>query len=182
MIVNSSDFAASRMLLPSEWVVRWVPRIALGGRVLDLAAGSGRHTQLLVESGLDVCAVDKNVSALAELTSFDAVSVLEYDLEQGEWPFAGGEFAGIVVTNYLHRPLFPHLLASLAEEGVLIYETFAVGNEVYGKPGNPDFLLQPGELLKAFGERLRILGYEEKVINLPKPAKVQRICGVLTAK
>ncbi len=182
MIVNIADYAVSRMLPPSEWVVRWVPRIALGGRVLDLAAGSGRHTQLLVESGLDVCAVDKNVSALAELTSFDAVSVLEYDLEQGGWPFEEGEFAGIVVTNYLHRPLFPHLLASLAEEGVLIYETFAAGNEVYGKPGNPDFLLQPGELLKAFGERLRILGYEEKVINLPKPAKVQRICGVLTAK
>ncbi|TCV90767.1 tellurite resistance protein TehB [Sulfurirhabdus autotrophica] len=170
------------MLPPSEWVVRWVPQIAPGSRVLDLAAGSGRHTLFLAEAGLEVCAVDKDISALTELNGLDAVSVLEYDLEQGVWSFEPGEFAGIVVTNYLHRPLFPNLLEALAEEGVLIYETFAVGNEVYGKPSNPDFLLQPGELLQVFGDRLRILGFEEKIVNLPKPAKVQRICGVLTAK
>lgn len=167
---------------PSEWVVRWISQITPGGRVLDLAAGSGRHSLLLAESGFVVNAVDRDVSALAELDTLQTVTVLKSDLEQGSWPFKPGEFAGIVVTNYLYRPLFPHLLDALVDGGVLIYETFAAGNEVYGKPSNPDFLLQPGELLEIMDGRLRILGYEEVCVTEPKPAKMQRICGVLSAK
>ena len=174
--------ATAGLLSPSKWVVRWISQITSGGRVLDLAAGSGRHTLLLAESGFIVNAVDRDVSALAALDKLQTVSVLKSDLEQESWPFKPGEFAGVVVTNYLHRPLFPHLLDSLADGGVLIYETFAAGNEVYGKPSNPDFLLQPGELLKIMGGRLHILGFEEVCVTVPKPAKVQRICGVLSAK
>lgn len=181
-MLKMSVCSTSDLRPPSEWVVKWISRITPGGRVLDLAAGSGRHTLLLAESGFVVNAVDRDVSALAELETRQTVSVLKSDLEQGSWPFKPGEFAGVVVTNYLHRPLFPHLLNALADGGVLIYETFAAGNEVYGKPSNPDFLLQPGELLDVFGGRLRILGYEEVCLNVPKPAKVQRICGIFSAK
>ena len=100
------------------------------------------------------------------------------DLEGGPWPFEGQRFAGIVVANYLHRPLFPRLLESLGPGGVLIYETFAVGNERYGRPSNPDFLLRPGELLDVVRGRLRVLAYEDLTVSEPKPACMQRICAV----
>jgi hypothetical protein len=105
---------------------------------------------------------------------------MQYDLEApgAAWPFAPGRFAGIVVTNYLHRPLLPQLAAALAPNGVLVYETFALGNEAFGKPSNPAFLLQPGELLAfAAGAGLRVIAYEDGVVNEPKPAMVQRLCA-----
>jgi SAM-dependent methyltransferase len=156
---------------PSAWVVRWAPQVT-HGPVLDVACGSGRHAKLFRDRGLEVHAVDR------EPVNLDNVSFVKADLENGSpWPFADGRFGAIVVTNYLHRPLFPHLLAALDAGGVLIYETFMLGNERFGRPSNPKFLLRPGELREAFGS-LEILGFDEGEMSAPKPAMVQRICAV----
>jgi len=163
---------------PSEWVKRWAGFIATGGEVLDLACGSGRHSRYLASAGYRVSAVDREAQPLAELTGVPGVTVQVADLERAPWPLEGRRFAGIVVANYLYRPLFPHLLEALAEDGALIYETFALGNERFGKPSNPDFLLRPGELLEVVRGKLRVLGYEDLQVSLPRPAMVQRICAV----
>ena len=105
------------------------------------------------------------------------VSLLKADLEGAPWPYAGRSFAAVVVANYLHRPLFPNLIEALEPGGILIYETFALGNERFGKPSNPDFLLKPGELLDAVRGNLRVLGYEDVYLETPKPAMVQRLCA-----
>jgi len=166
-------------LAASAWVAKWAFMIPHGGRVLDLAAGSGRHTKLLAESGYCVEAVDRDISGLAECAVLPAVNIHEHDLELGVWPYAKGHFSGIVVTNYLHRPLFPSLINALAPGGVLIYETFAKGNEVYGRPANPDFLLRPGELLDVVRGQLRVIAFEDIYTSEPKAAMVQRICAML---
>ena len=154
---------------PSEWVVRWAPRVERGP-VLDVAAGGGRHAKLFRDAGFEVVALDRQAVPL------QGIRVVKADLEDGSpWPLEGQRFGGIVVTNYLYRPLFPKLAESLEEGGVLIYETFMQGNERFGRPSNPDFLLQPGELLKAFSS-LQVLGFEEGPVERPKPAMVQRIC------
>jgi SAM-dependent methyltransferase len=153
---------------PSPWVARWAPLIARGP-VLDVASGSGRHSKLLVEHGLEVTAVDRDAR------SIPGARFVRADLEDGSpWPFAGQRFGGIVVTNYLHRPLLPVLAQSLAEQGVLIYETFMVGNEKFGKPSNPNFLLRPGELLQAFAQ-LAVVAFEQ---GQTEKAVVQRICVI----
>ena len=103
------------------------------------------------------------------------------DIEAAAWPYAGRTFGAIVVTNYLHRPLFPHLLAALAPGGVLIYETFALGNERYGRPANPDFLLKPGELLDVVRGVCRVVAYEDVAVEQPRPAMVQRLCALRAA-
>lgn len=123
-------------------------------------------------------AVDRDSAALARLANVHNIATLCADLEAGAWPYAGRTFGAVVVTNYLHRPLFPYLLDALAPGGVLLYETFAAGNERYGRPSNPDFLLQPGELLERVRGRLRVLAYEDLTVDLPKPAVVQRLCAV----
>jgi SAM-dependent methyltransferase len=156
---------------PSDWVARWAGIIP-PGEVLDLAAGGGRHSLLLASLGHPVEAVDRDVSALQSMAD---ITAREADLENGPWPYSGQRFAGIVVANYLHRPLFPLLLDALVPRGVLIYETFMAGNERYGRPSNPDFLLRPNELLSAFGA-LEVLGFEQGDVIAPKPAMVQRIC------
>jgi SAM-dependent methyltransferase len=163
----------------SPWVARWVSLIRQG-RALDLACGSGRHARLLASLGHAVTALDRDAQALAAAEGQGIVTV-QHDLEApgADWPFAPGSLAGIVVTNYLHRPLFGHLAAALAPDGVLIYETFARGNEAFGKPSNPDFLLMPGELLGLAAEGgLRVVAYEDGVVAQPKPARVQRLCAV----
>ena len=162
---------------PSEWVARWAHIINPEGEVLDLACGSGRHSRLLVSLGLRVCAVDRDPQALGMLSGIARVTARLADLENGPWPLEGRKFDGVVVTNYLHRPLFPRILDALAPAGVLIYETFAAGNERFGKPTNPDFLLQPGELLEVTNGRLRVIAYEDVEVPVPKPACVQRICA-----
>ena len=155
---------------PSEWVVRWAPLVKRGP-VLDVASGSGRHARLFVEKKLPVVAVDR------EPQSIPGVKFVQADLENGSpWPFVGQRFGAIVVTNYLHRPLFESIADSLAEGGMLIYETFMVGNERFGRPSNPDFLLKPGELREAFAS-LELLGFEEGEVARPKPAVTQRICA-----
>lgn len=162
---------------PSPWVCRFAPLIAPGGLVLDLACGGGRHARYLASLGLRVEAVDRDARALAGLSGISGVTTRVADLEGGAWPYGADQFAAVVVTHYLHRPLMPQLLAALAPAGVLIYETFAVGNERYGRPTNPDFLLRPGELLEAVRGRLRVIAFEDLYVDAPKPAQVQRICA-----
>jgi SAM-dependent methyltransferase len=163
---------------PSAWVCRFAPLILNGGRVLDLACGSGRHARYLAQLGLQVEAVDRDADALGRLAALAGVTARVADLENGPWPFAGCQFDAIIVANYLHRPLFPQLLAALAVGGVLVYETFAVGNARYGRPSNPDFLLKPGELLELARGRLRVVAYEDGYVEAPKPAMTQRLCAV----
>ena len=162
---------------PSEWVARWAHRIAPYGAVLDLACGSGRHSRFLAMQGFRVCAVDRDPRALQALDGIAGVTLRLADLERGPWPLEGMKFDGVVVTHYLHRPLFPRILDALAPAGVLIYETFACGNERFGKPSNPDFLLRPGELLEMARGRLRVTAYEDIEVTAPKPARIQRICA-----
>lgn len=168
---------------PSPWVARHSAWIAPGGWVLDLAAGGGRHSRFLRQRGHPVLAVDRDTTELTALAAGGgdgpALEILARDLEDGApWPFGDRRFAGIVVTNYLHRPLLPHLAAALAPGGVLIYETFAVGNERFGRPSNPAFLLEPGELL-AFAQinALTVLGYFNGFVSQPRPAMVQRLAA-----
>jgi SAM-dependent methyltransferase len=160
---------------PSAWVERWATLIRPGGEVLDVACGAGRHARLLARMGFEVDAVDRDASLFPDPP--EGVRLLEADLEAGPWPFAGRRFDGIVVTNYLHRALLPTLVASLEPGGVLVYETFAQGNERFGKPSNPAFLLAPGELIEAVRGRLRVVAYEDLVVETPRPAAVQRICA-----
>ena len=162
-------------LAPSRWVERWIALIRPGGEVLDVAAGAGRHARLLARMGFEVDAVDRDASLFGEPPG--GVQLLQADLENGPWPYAQRRFDGIVVTNYLHRPLLPVLVDSLEPGGVLIYETFARGNERFGKPSNPAFLLAPGELLEAVKGKLRVLAYEDLVVEEPRPAAVQRLCA-----
>lgn len=162
----------------SPWVARWSALVP-PGEVLDLACGSGRHARHLAALGHPVLALDRDPAALAAAAG-EGITTLQRDLEVGAaaWPFAPGRFAGIVVTNYLHRPLFTDLLASLAPDGILIYETFAAGNEIFGKPSNPDFLLREGELLALAGAHgLRVIAYEDGYCGAPKPAMLQRLCA-----
>ena len=163
---------------PSDWVTRWCGVIEVGGRVLDLACGSGRHARLLLECGYRVQAVDLDISELADLNGRANFELLQADLENAPWPFDNNCFDAIVVTNYLHRPLFAHLIASLKPGGILIYETFASGHGQFGRPSNPNFLLQPGELLVAVEGSLRVIAYEDVYVENPKPALLQRICAV----
>jgi SAM-dependent methyltransferase len=150
--------------------------------VLDLACGSGRHARLFLARGHPVTAVDIDVTGLADLEGRAGVELLRADLENAPWPLEGRRFAGVVVANYLWRPLLPRIVASVAPldqgGGALIYETFAAGNERFGKPGNPDFLLRDGELLEAVRGRLAVVAYECLEVAEPRPARVQRIAAV----
>lgn len=163
----------------SAWVRRFAPLMP-GGEALDLACGSGRHARHLAALGHAVVAVDRDPAALAAAAGPGIVtSQIELEAADAAWPFGPGRFAGIVVTNYLHRPLLAAMVASLAPNGMVIYETFADGNARFGKPSNPAFLLQPGELLAwARDHELRVIAYEDGVLDTPKAAMVQRICAV----
>ncbi len=163
---------------PSPWVMRFAPLIKRGGIVLDVAAGHGRHARALGSSGLSVVAVDVDVSGLEDLKGLVGFDIVTADLEAGPWPFEGSLFDGIVVTNYLHRPHFMSLISALADGGVLIFETFGMGNERLGRPRNPDFLLTPGELLNAFAPHLHVVAYEHGEERMPRSAIRQRLCAI----
>ena len=166
------------ILEASPWVKRFARLIPQGGLVLDLACGSGRHAELLANLGYSVLAVDQDISAI-EALNIAAITPKCLNLEQETWPLAEMHFSGIVVTNYLYRPHLDCLPEILEKDGVLIYETFAQGNGDFGKPSNPNFLLNSGELL-AFAARneLKVIAYEDIYVDLPKPAMVQRLCVV----
>lgn len=156
---------------PSAWVTRWAPLITPGGHVLDLACGSGRHLRWLAERGWRVTGVDRDEPALRPLAALAEVVVA--DIEGGAWPLEGRRFDGIVVTNYLWRALLPRIAQSLAPGGVLVYETFADGQQHFGRPSKPEFLLQRGELLRAFAD-LCIVAYEDGLEAGPD-RRVQRL-------
>ena len=167
------------MIPPSPWVVRHAQSIPARGKVLDLACGSGRHARFLAGLGYPVLAVDRDARALAGVSTIKGIMTRQLDLEGEEWPLAGQVFDGIVVTNYLWRPRLPDVLALLAPGGALIYETFMVGNAAYGKPSNPAFLLQAGELRQlAAAAGLREVDYAEGYVASPKPAMRQAICAI----
>ena len=158
----------------SPWVRRWSHLVPAGGSVLDVACGHGRHMRWFAGRGHPVTGVDRSEEAIASVA--DLGQAVLADIENGPWPFAGRTFDGVVVTNYLWRSLLATIVQSVAPGGVLIYETFAAGNETVGKPSRPDFLLQPGELLRACQE-LRVVAYEDGFLD--EPARfIQRIAAV----
>lgn len=162
--------------LPSPWIVRHAHLLRTGGRVLDVACGGGRNVRWLQQRGHTLFAVDRNAEALAGLRDIAQVRVA--DLESGPWPYAQQTFDTVIVTNYLWRPLLPHIVQAVAPGGVLLYETFALGQASIGKPSNPEFLLRPGELLDAVRPALRVLAFEDGYLSAPQPAFVQRIAAV----
>ncbi|MGY6128998.1 class I SAM-dependent methyltransferase (plasmid) [Paraburkholderia strydomiana] len=167
---------------PSRWVRQWAHLVAADGAVLDVASGAGRHARFFASLGHPVTAIDRDAAALNALADEPLVTQILADIENAGWPLAAdAQFAAVVVTNYLHRPLFPQLIRSLAPGGVLVYETFAQGNERVGKPSNPAFLLAPGELLDVVRAWLRVVAFQDGFVAQPRPAYVQRICAILEA-
>jgi SAM-dependent methyltransferase len=163
---------------PSSWVRRFAPLIPAGGRVLDVACGPGRHARLLAGMGYSVEAVDRDAQTLAALDGIAGIHTRIADLEGDAWPYASACFEGVIATCYLHRPRFDALIGALTPGGVLIYETFMVGNEVFGKPSNPDFLLQRDELFERVRPRLTVIAFEQGRVESPKTALMQRICAI----
>lgn len=163
---------------PSPWVARCASCLPAGGRVLDFACGAGRHALWLAARGFRVDATDRDTAALRALAGAAGVVPVEADLEIGPWPFDSDGYDAVVVTNYLFRPRLQQLLACLRPGGVLVYETFMRGNERFGKPSNPDFLLHEGELLELVRDGFSVVAFEQGEIAKPKPAMVQRICAV----
>lgn len=159
---------------PSAWVQRWSHLVPEGGEVLDVACGHGRHLRWFAQRNHAVIGVDRSPEAIESVAALGEAVLA--DIENGPWPLAGRRFAGVVVTNYLWRPLLSTIVESVAPGGVLIYETFAIGNETVGKPSRPDFLLQPGELLRAC-EGLRVVAYEDGFLDSPERF-VQRIAAI----
>lgn len=161
--------------VPSPWIVQWAGLISPRTSILDVAAGGGRHSRFFAERGHPVTAIDRDIGALP---SHDMIDGIQADLENGApWPLPDRTFGAVVVTNYLHRPLLPRLLDALAPAGVLLYETFMEGNERFGRPSRPDFLLRDGELLEWVRGRLSVIAYEARMISQPRMAMVQRIAA-----
>ena len=167
-----------RSRVPSSWITHYAGLIAEGGHVLDLACGGGRHTRHLRERGLRVTAIDIDTSGLADLAEDPLVEIVETDLERpGVTPLSGRRFDAVVVTDYLFRPLLVPLVDCLLPGGVFLYETFALGNERFGRPRNPDFLLQRGELLALAEGRLTVVAYEHCAVPPPAPKIIQHLCA-----
>lgn len=164
---------------PSPWMVRFAGLVPEQGTVLDLACGAGRHTRFFAERGHAVVAVDRDLRGVEDLRAHPLVTLHEIDMEDGRpFPFRGQTFAAVVVANYLYRPILGDLIEAVGDGGVLLYETFASGNERFGTPGNPNFLLERGELLDAARPDLEVVAYEDLEVTDPKPAMVQRIAAV----
>jgi SAM-dependent methyltransferase len=164
---------------PSPWIKRFAPLVSAGGAVLDLACGGGRHARLFLERGHPVTALDVDLSRLGALAGAPGLETIEADLEQGDaWPLGERRFAAVVVTSYLWRPLFPHIVAAVGAGGVLLYETFSQGNERFNRPRNPDFLLEEGELIEVVRGELSVVAYEHGEIAETRRGVVQRLCAV----
>ncbi len=167
---------------PSAWVIRFLGGIRPGGRILDVACGSGRNLRAALGAGFQVTGVDRKLSGLADLSGVAGVELVEMDLETGvttplSEQFGTGTFDGVIVTNYLWRPIMKDVVAMVRGDGILIYETFGRGNEHYGKPSNPDFLLKPGELLDAISPVLTAIAFEHMTVGEPLRV-VQRVAAV----
>lgn len=160
----------------SPWIATYWDLIPKDKPVLDLAAGKGRHSLFMLEKGYEVVAADIHTDALERLPVTSGLTVQSVDLEAGPWPFKAAQFSGIIGVNYLWRARFSHLLGSLADGGILLYDTFARGNERFGKPSNPDFLLRPGELKELCGG-LEIVHYAHGEVTVPRPAVRQSIAA-----
>lgn len=158
----------------SDWVVRWCSGLTPGSRVLDVACGSGRHTRWLAAQGFRVTAVDRDAQAVSSLHSIAEVVVA--DMEQGPWPMPSRLFDAVIVTHYLWRPLMPVLREVLAPGGRLVMETFAQGQQQWGRPQRPEFLLQPAELL-AMCQGMHILAFEDGTLASPL-RRIQRVCAL----
>lgn len=166
---------------PVDWIVRHAHLVPRAGRVLDVAAGHGRHARYFAQRGAQVLAVDRDADALADVARTPGVETRVADLEHGDWPFADTRFDAVIVVNYLHRPLLPLLRGALVPGGVLLYETFAQGNEAFGRPRNPDFLLAPGELLALAQSppALLVIAFEQGLVQRAgQRAVVQRVAAV----
>ncbi|OYQ36561.1 hypothetical protein CHU95_03960 [Niveispirillum lacus] len=165
---------------PSPWITRFAPLLRAGARLLDVACGSGRHLRHFHGRGLAVTGVDIDLRGVADLAGLSGVTLLQADLEGPDgWPAALTGFDGIIVTNYLHRPLLPSLIAALKPGGLLLYETFANGNQRHGRPSSPAFLLREGELLRLAAQQgLQVIAFEQGEVSSPKAAIVQRLAAV----
>jgi SAM-dependent methyltransferase len=162
---------------PSDWLLRWQHLLAPGSTALDVACGAGRHARWLAAQGLNVTAIDRDSRALAGLSGVDSVTTWCADLEAGDWPLPGRQFDLVLVTNYLWRPLFGTLIDAVAPGGLLIYETFALGQETVGRPSRAEFLLAPGELLTLTQPGLQVLGYEDGWSADDPLRRLQRACA-----
>lgn len=163
---------------PSSWMVKYAPLIANGGRVLDLACGRGRHAIWLAQLGYQVDALDRDTATVSGMIGINNINVHVADIEANDAYLCGQQYDGIIVSRYLYRPLLSTLAEILNPDGVLIYETFMTGNERYGKPSNPDFLLLPDELLETYSPLLKIIAFEQGEETEPRPAVMQRICAI----
>jgi SAM-dependent methyltransferase len=161
----------------APWIDKHATAIPNDKPVLDLACGKGRHSLFLLNKGYDVTAVDIDIEAISAHQGREGLTILQADLEAKRWPFAENSFSGIVVVNYLWRPLFAEIEAALMPGGVLLYDTFRQGNEKFGRPSNPDFLLAPGELMQVFGSSLEVIDYFDGTIEKPSPACRQSIAA-----
>ena len=169
----------NRTPMVSNWVRKYISLIPSKKLVLDLACGSGRNTRFLLDQGYTVVALDKDISQLADISGELNLRKYKFDLEtSAKFPFNKQEFSGIIVTNYLHRPLFGDLINALSHGGVLIYQTFMSGHEAYGRPSNPNFLLKINELNDVFANKLDVVAFEQGYEENPKPAVIQKICAV----
>lgn len=162
---------------PSPWIVKYAPLIPKSGRVLDLACGRGRHAIWLAMQGYQIDAIDHDEKAVSGMAGMDNINVFINDIEASAWPQSDLRYDGLIVSRYLYRPLLRTLAMLLNPGGVLIYETFMVGNERHGKPSNPHFLLQPNELLEIYSPLLNIISFEQREEQYPRPAVMQRICA-----
>jgi SAM-dependent methyltransferase len=165
---------------PSLWVARWIGGIRQGGRILDVACGRGRHARLALSLGYAVTGIDRDVSAVRDIAHSDRAEIIEADLEAGgPFALAGRTFDGVIVTNYLHRPLFPALLGCLDPAGLLIYETFAVETQARGQgPSNPAFLLRPNELITLVAPHLTLIAFEQGLVMCRSERTMQRVVAV----
>ncbi|CAH2792885.1 MAG: Putative SAM-dependent methyltransferase Bucepa02006346 [Candidatus Burkholderia crenata] len=184
LVMPTPEKSPMSPITASAWIEQWSHLVEQGGAVVpDVTSGNGRHARYFALRGHPVLALDRDETALASLAAVQHVTTRCADLENASWPLREDEkFAAVVVTNYLHRPLFPYLFDALTPGGVLLYETFAVVNERFGKPSNSDFLLTPGELLEALRGRLRVIAYQDGFINVPRASCVQRIVAAAPSR
>jgi len=164
----------------SDWILRFAARLPAGAEVLDLACGYGRHARALAAQGCRVDALDRDPQSALALQGVTGVQFRCVDLEGADWPIERERYDAVIVTRYLYRPRLVQLAQALRDGGMLLYETFAQGNGQFGRPSNPDYLLEPFELARTFAPLLHVLAFEDGVVQGPRPARLQRLCAIRT--